>query len=120
MIKKIMIAEDELAIRRPLAIRLKEEGFDVLETENGEEALAVSLAEHPDLILLDVVMPKMDGLSMLSELRKDKWGKDAHVIIFTNQADMEKIATATEQGAKEYIAKSDMSLEEIVVKIKSI
>jgi len=119
-IQKILIAEDELTIRKPLAIQLKEEGYDVIEAEDGEKALEAALKEHPDLVLLDIVMPHMDGLEVLKALREDVWGKTARVIIFSNLNDMDKVATAAEYGVKEYLAKSDLRLDDIVSKIKAM
>ena len=92
--------------------------FSTLEAKNGEEGLKVALREHPDLILLDIVMPKMDGMTMLRKLREDLWGKTAKVIILTNLSDNEKVAEALEQKSHEYLVKSDWRIEDVVAKVR--
>ena len=72
MKKTILIIEDEKTLREPLKEELQENGFKVLEAENGESGLKSALEHHPDLILLDTVMPIMDGITMLKELKKEK------------------------------------------------
>lgn len=94
MKKKILIAEDDVPLRRVFCDALKAEGYDVYEAGDGEEALSVALREHPDLIVLDILMPKMDGIEMARQLRLDAWGKTAKVIILTNLSDIEKIGKA--------------------------
>ncbi len=118
MKKSILIAEDELSLRLPLALKLEEEGFEVIQAGDGKIALEKALHSHPDLILLDIVMPVMDGLTMLKHLRDDEWGKTARVMIFTNLSDISKIAEAAEYDAKEYLVKSDMKLDDILQKIR--
>ena len=115
--RKILIVEDEVSMRNALRDKLTREGFVVSETKNGQEGLETALREHPDLILLDIIMPVMDGLTMMKKLREDAWGKDAKVIVLTNLSDMEKVAEAIEQGSFEYLVKSDCNLEDNVKKI---
>ena len=86
--------------------------------QNGEEGLKAVFQERPDLILLDIVMPKMDGLTMLKELRKDGWGKTAKVIILTNLSDNQKVADAMENDTYEYIVKTDWKISDIIAKVK--
>ena len=118
--KIILITEDEKSIRSALHSKLITEGFDVLEAKNGEEGLEISLNEHPDLILLDLMMPKMDGMSMLKKLREDIWGKNVPVIILTNlsSADEERNREITKLEPTYYFVKTDKKMEEIVDKIK--
>lgn len=78
----------------------------------------VALLWHPDLILLDIVMPKMDGMTMLAQLREDEWGKTARVITLTNLSDTEKVAEAIEHGSYEYLVKSDWKIEDVVAKVR--
>ncbi len=118
--KTILIVEDERPLREALHDKLTRAGFSTLEAENGEEGLEVSLREHPDLILLDIVMPKMDGMTMLKKLREDKWGKDAKVIILTNLSDLENISEAVIQGSYEYILKSDWRIEDVIAKVREL
>ena len=118
--KIILITEDEKSLRNALYDKLSNEGFSVLEAKDGVEGLEISLKEHPDLILLDLAMPKMDGMSMLKKLREDMWGKDVPVIILTNlsSADEERNRDITELEPTYYFIKTDKKIEEIIEKIK--
>jgi len=116
--KTILIVEDETSLRHALRDKLTRENFAVLEAKNGEEGLEVALREHPDLILLDIVMPKMDGITMLKKLREYLWGKSAKVIILTNLSDNEKVAEAMRQETFEYLVKSDWKIEDVVAKVR--
>ena len=94
--QSILIIEDDGSYRSILVKKLKEEGFLAIEAKDGEEGLNISLEKHPDLILLDLIMPRMDGITMLKELREDEWGKNAKIIILTAIMDSQKIAQAIE------------------------
>ena len=117
--KKILIVEDEAPLRNAVSDILTFEGFEVFRAKNGQEGLDLALAEHPDLILLDLMMPVMDGLTMLEKLRQDpEYGKSAQVILLTNINDPEKVAQATEAGSYDFLVKSDWNIEDVVKKIK--
>jgi len=116
--KRILIVEDDLALIRALADKFLSEGFDVLEAKNGEEGLVVALQENPDLILLDIVMPRMDGLTMLKELRNDERGQEVPVIVLSNLTDTAKTADMVDEGVMDYLIKSDWKLEDVVKKVK--
>lgn len=116
--KTILIAEDEETLFNALAIKLKASGFKVAMARDGEECLAKALQEHPDLILLDIVMPKMDGMTALTKLREDKWGKSVPVIILTNLSNAEDAEKATKKGVFDYLVKANWKLEEVVEKVK--
>lgn len=94
------------------------EGFDVEMASNGKEGLEKALAIHPDIILLDILMPVMDGMTMLEKLRKDSWGKNAEVIILTNLADTGSVSEALDRGTFDFLVKSDWKMEEIVKKVR--
>jgi CheY-like chemotaxis protein len=100
--------------------RFRVNNFIVLEAKNGQEGLDLALAEHPDMILLDISMPVMDGLTMLKELRKDEWGKHAEVIFLTNFTDVERISQAAEVEAVDYLIKEDWQAEDLVNKVKEV
>ena len=115
----ILVVEDEAALSRALSIKLASEGFHILSAGNGEEGLKMSLEQKPDLILLDIGMPVMNGISMLKKLREDEWGKTARVIILTNMGDDKTIlADALENNVTEYIVKSETSLDQVIQKAK--
>lgn len=117
--KKILIVEDEAPLRNAVTDILSFEGFTVFQAKNGQEGLDLALKEHPDLILLDLMMPIMDGLTMLEKLRQDaEFGKTAAVILLTNINDPEKVAMATEAGSYDFLVKSDWNIEDVVKKIK--
>jgi DNA-binding response OmpR family regulator len=118
MEKKILIVEDELDIREAMTEAITQAGFSVTTAPNGAEGLSLALAEHPDLILLDIVMPIMDGHTFLDKLRNDHWGKDAKVIMLTSMDDVKNIANAHEGTIADYIIKAHSSLEEIVRKVR--
>jgi len=115
---KILIVEDEIIYLNVFADKFQEEGFKVFQAKNGKDGLDAALKEHPNLILLDIAMPVMDGLTMLGKLREDKWGKDAEVILLTNYSDADKVAEAGERGAFEYLVKKDWRVEDLVEKVK--
>jgi len=94
--KKILIVEDDFSLNEALQEVLEEEGFFVLSAKNGVVGLKQAFAEHPDLILLDIIMPKMNGMTMLRKLREDKWGRDVPVIMLTNVGDTKEVMEALE------------------------
>lgn len=116
--KKVLVVEDDRVLRRVVVDHLKSEGFLVLEAEDGAIGLSTCLAEHPDLTLLDVVMPKMDGMTVLEKIRQDAWGSTAKIIMLTNLSDAEKIAQAAQRGVSEYLVKADWDIESIIEKVK--
>lgn len=118
--KKILIVEDESPLRNAVSDILSFEGFQVFQAKNGQEGLDIALKEKPDLILLDLMMPVMDGLSMLEKLREDKpYGAQASVILLTNINDPDKVAQATSAGSYDFLVKSDWNIEDVVRKIKA-
>jgi len=116
--KTILIIEDEAMMSEALDDKLTREGFSVLVAKDGKEGLKMALKKRPDLILLDIILPKMGGLVMLKELRKNKWGKDAIVIVLTNLDSTDKVAEAVEGGMHEYLIKSNWPINGIVNKVK--
>ena len=116
--KKILIVEDEKGLRLPLATVLKNEGFNVMEAVDGEQGLKMALEPHPDLMIVDIVMPVLDGISMLKKLRQDPWGKNAQALLLTNLSYDKKAQEGFEQGVFEYLIKTDWSIPAIVGKVK--
>ena len=118
MAKKILIVEDDHPLRNAIKDKLSKEDFEILEAKNGTDGLATALEQQPDLILLDIIMPKMDGMTMLKKLRADDKGKNIPVIILTNLSDDKEVAESTEGGAYDYLIKSDWKIEDVVAKVK--
>ena len=116
--KKILIAEDDLMLLNILAERLGQEDFKVIKAKDGEEALRLALRVRPDLILLDILMPKMDGVTMLKKLREDKKSLATPVIILTNVGYGEQIEEAIKHGVQDFLVKTNWKLEDVVEKIK--
>ncbi len=114
----ILVVEDEKALREVLIDKFTREGMKVVAAKDGEEGLKMAKELHPDLILLDIVMPRMDGIAVLDKLREDKWGKTAKVVFLTNLDDTNRVSRAMQNDAFEYLIKSDWKLEEVVKKVK--
>lgn len=118
----ILIVEDEQALLKVYAERFSEEGFLVLKAGNGQEGLDIALREKPDIILLDILMPVMDGLTMMKKLRENEsWDKNVPIIFLTNLSEHEEAVMKSANGNKPayYLVKSDWSLNSIVEKAKA-
>lgn len=120
--KIVLITEDEPAMLNILTDKLHESGFETLQARNGEEGLHLALEHHPDLILLDILMPKVDGMTMMKTLREDSWGKTVPIIMLTNvSADTDEALQAIVKNQPAYyLVKSNNTLEEVVEKVKEI
>lgn len=114
----VLVVENEKDLSEALVTVLAHEGFTVTVAEDGEEGLKIALRDKPDIILLDIMMPKMDGLTLLQYLRSDAWGKHANVIIMTAFDDVEKMQRATELGTPDYIVKTNVTLAAVVAKVR--
>lgn len=116
-----MIAEDEEPMLAALSKKFEKEGFGVVKTKNGEEALAHALKDRPDLILLDLIMPKMDGMTVMNKLRQDEWGKTVPIIILTNLNMDDKIMRGVSKDEPAYyLMKAEVKLEDIVAKVREV
>lgn len=118
--KKILIVEGEPALLRVLSDKFAAEGYTVLESKNGLTGLTVALEEKPDVILLDILMPELDGMEMMRRLRDaNDYGKKVPIVILTNLDADEKItwAVAKDEPAY-YLIKSNVDMDEIVEKVK--
>ncbi|MBI2042576.1 MAG: response regulator [Candidatus Nealsonbacteria bacterium] len=116
-VKRILIIDDEEAVQKILISKLSGAGFEPLSAMDGKEGLKATKKERPDLILLDIVMPVMDGISYLKELKKDPEVKDIPILILTNLASDEMVQKSLEQGVTDYLVKADYTLDELVEKI---
>lgn len=116
--KKILIAEDEKPIARALQLKLTSVGFDVDLAEDGEVALKKMAQNTYDLVLLDLIMPKKDGFTVLTELKAR--GNKTPIIVSSNLSQEEDSRRAAALGAKDYFIKSDISIATVVEKIKKI
>ena len=114
----ILVIDDDNELRSVLRDALLEAGYEVELAENGKVGLDKALSVRPNLILLDLVMPVMDGWAFLEHLNNDEWGKSARVIILTNADDIHSLSRAIEGHGYEYLVKTDWKLEEVLEKIK--
>ena len=120
MAKTILAIEDEQALQKTLEDIFRQEGFNFISALNGETGIRAAKEQSPDLILLDLVIPREDGFSVLAELKRDEKTKDIPVIVLTNLEEMKDVQRILELGATTYLVKSNYSLEEIVEKTKEI
>jgi DNA-binding response OmpR family regulator len=119
--KKILVVEDELAYLKLLNYQLSEKGYKVIEAINGEKGLEEAKKENPDLILLDIRMPVMDGTAMLKQLRQEETGKNTKVIMLTNlEPDDKIIGDVVRDQPTYYFVKSDIQFNDLLLKIKEL
>jgi len=116
--KKILVVEDEKAISEALTLKLEHSGYTVEAASNGEEGLALAQKGNFDLVVLDLIMPKLDGFGFLEEAKKA--GVKTPVIVASNLSQPEDETRARDLGAKDFYIKSNVSVAEIVEKIESI
>ncbi|GIW66250.1 MAG: hypothetical protein KatS3mg095_0148 [Candidatus Parcubacteria bacterium] len=115
---KILIVEDDKFLRTLLEKKIKNEGFEVLTANDGEEALNKIVTEKPDLILLDIILPKKSGFYILEEINKDINLKNIPVFIISNLGQPEDVQRGKKLGVKAYFIKAGLSLDELINKIK--
>ncbi len=116
--KTVLIVEDDQLLQKILAKEFENYGFKTLLASNGIEGLERTLNENPDLILLDIIMPRMDGLTMLKKLRQDEKSKEIPVIVLTNLSDAEAIDESLKNGIYDFLVKANWELPDIVAKAK--
>lgn len=117
---KIMLVEDDKSLREIYGIRLVAEGYEIVSAGDGEEALAMAVKEHPDLILADVMMPKISGFDMLDILRATPETKDVKVVMMTALSSEDQRARGESLGANRYLVKSQVGIEDVVRTIHDV
>jgi len=115
--KRILIIEDEKPLSHALKLKLVHEGYDVSIAEDGEEGLKMAQDENFDLVLIDIIMPKMDGFTVISKLQES--GKTSNIIVLSNLGQKEDIEKAKEMGVTQYMVKSNTPISRIVDAIKT-
>lgn len=120
MAKKILIVEDYRFLREAMGKKLKEDGFDVLEAVDGEEGLKKTKEEKPDLVLLDLVLPGIDGFDVLQKIKEDPLLTEVKVIVLSNLGQKEEIEKGMALGANDYLVKANFTPKEISEKAKTI
>lgn len=116
--KKVLLIEDDAAMRTALRDALVAPGMSVLEGTDGDTGLMIALKEHPDLVLLDLLMPNMDGITFLKKLRGDSWGREVPVVVLTNLNSTQSVAEVLEHGSYDYLVKANVTLAEVAAKIQ--
>ena len=118
IMKTILFIEDESALQKTFGEVLKQEGYEMISALDGEIGLRLAEAKKPDLILLDLILPKIHGFDVLKKLKQAEGAKHIPVIVLTNLEGMRDVDMALELGATTYLVKAQYSLEEVVEKIK--
>jgi DNA-binding response OmpR family regulator len=116
---KILVVEDEAFLLDLYETKLEQEGYEVIKANNGVEGLSLAQLELPRLILLDILMPQVDGYEMLGLLKKGEKTKNIPVIIFSNLSQREEIEKGLELGANDFIIKTSVTPSELVDKVRS-
>ncbi|MFA6249906.1 MAG: response regulator [Candidatus Shapirobacteria bacterium] len=120
MAQKILIIEDEPAVQTALKNKLSRNGFAVITAANGQTGLTKVAQHSPDLILLDIIMPVMDGITFLTKLRSLPLGRTIPVIVLTNLSDTQKFQAGIDLNVSGYLIKSDWKLDDLVIKIEKV
>jgi len=115
----ILVVDDETDLLDLIEYNLKKEGFNVLKAENGEEGIAVAKEHKPDLVLLDIMMPKMDGMQAVEEMRKDDQLKKMPIIFLTARSDEKTEVEGLNKGGDDYITKP-ISTTKLISRIKAV
>jgi DNA-binding response OmpR family regulator len=119
IMQKIAIIEDDQAISQMYRMKFEAEGFEVETAENGRLGLELTEKMKPDIILLDLMMPEMNGDEMLSKLRATAWGKEIKVIILTNMGEQEAPVSVKEQNVRRFIVKAEMTPRQVAEMVKT-
>ncbi|MBI4090025.1 MAG: response regulator [Candidatus Kerfeldbacteria bacterium] len=117
---KVLVVEDEKMLAEMYATKFTMEGFSVEKANDGSDGLAKAKATQPDVILLDIIMPKLDGFAVLKELRRDAKFKQTPIILLTNLGQDDDIKKGKELGADDYFVKSNHTPADVVSKVKAV
>jgi len=117
---KILLVEDDIALRDIYSARFTAEGYEVVTASDGEEALTIAVKEKPDLILLDIMMPKISGFDVLDILRATPETKNTKIIVMSALSQPTDIEKGQKLGADEYLVKSQVTLSEVVEKMNKL
>jgi len=118
--KKILVVEDDVMISSMYKTKFEADGFEVLTADNGASGLELAKKEKPDIIMLDIILPQLDGFSVLEAIKKDKTTKDTPVIMLTNLGTDEDKKKGAKMGAMDYLVKASLTPGQISEKIKQV
>jgi CheY-like chemotaxis protein len=119
MSKKILVVDDDNLVCQSLAQALTQVGYSVEVASNGKQGLEKALASHPDLVLADVRMPEMDGLTMIEKMRQDAWGRTVPVVMLSTDESTGSINQALVSGVTVYMSKSGSTPDAVAKAISS-
>jgi len=117
---KVLLVEDDKMIIDMYTLKFTQEGYDVVQAENGKDGLDLAKKERPDIILLDIILPQMDGFTVLKELKADANVKDTPVVLLTNLGQDGDVKKGLELGANDYLIKANYTPSQVVDKVKSV
>jgi DNA-binding response OmpR family regulator len=117
MAKTVLIVEDEQSMQRALKNKLEHAGYTVLAADDGEKAIEALRSTKPDLVLLDLIMPKLDGISVLRQMKGDDAFRGVPVVILTNLSSGDKVAEAMQLGTFDFLVKANYSLDDVLKKV---
>ncbi len=117
---KIVIAEDDQLINTSLVQGFQDAGFEVTSAPDGEVAVAKIKEVKPDVAVLDIMMPKLDGIGVIWEMKADPETEKIPAVVLTNLSDAETVSKILEAGAADYLLKSDQSIDQVVQKVREV
>lgn len=116
----VLIVEDEPNLIDVLRDEFVAAGFNVIEAHNGITALETALQKKPDIMLLDIVMPMLDGIAVLKKLRTDSWGATVPILMLSNLCDSRTVMESIQNGATDYLIKTDWKMEDVIAKVRNV
>ena len=118
---RVLLIEDDFVLSEMYQDKLAREGFEVITADNGEKGLSLALQIHPEIILLDLLMPKLDGMALMKKLRKDPWGQNVPIIILTNLNINDKISQGIREDHPSYFfMKTEITPSDVVDRVKEV
>src|SRR5579864_4882345 len=116
---RVLLIEDDFVLSEMYQDKLAREGFEVITADNGEKGLSLALQIHPEIILLDLLMPKLDGMALMKKLRKDPWGQNVPIIILTNLNINNKISQGIREDHPTYFfMKTEVTPNDVANRVK--
>jgi DNA-binding response OmpR family regulator len=117
--KTILLVEDDQSIRELYAVAFINAGLNIMMAENGKQGVEFALSHHPDLVLLDIDMPILNGHQAAEKIRQDEWGKTARILFLTNHTDAQNVAHAIMQKPEDYIVKANVPIKEVINQVRT-
>jgi two-component system, chemotaxis family, chemotaxis protein CheY len=118
--KRILIIEDEIILRNLLEKKFKQEGYEVTVAVDGEDGIEKMRENKPDLIVLDIIMPRLDGFGVMEKMKEDDNLKDIYIMIVSNSGQPVELDRARRLGARDWLIKTDFDPQEVISKVSKI